>query len=470
MPAIAANRTNMPNAFRHRRRRLHSRPAWCATAVAAVTVTAMLSACAGVDPAPNRQDATAKVAAVPLAADDQAAPVTLTWWTGQTADAGKLLESLATEFTKAHPNVKIEVSPGASTTDQLLQKLSASFAANTYPDITYAFGSWASELAASGRTLDLTGSVKDPAVAWQEFPQAARATATVNDAVIGLPAVVGNLALLYNKKLFDDAGVPQPTNDMTWEQFRQAAKKLTDRAHNVYGTAYDVTGGEGTTWAMWPQLWQNGGDILSKDEKTATFNSDAGVETVDFWRAMAQDDKSVYLDQTGAKSGPLFASGNIGMLISGPWQLYGLKEAKTPYGVTNLPGTNGDHQTVMGADLWILFDHKDANRAYWAYEFTKWLTSAEQDQRWNLARGNLPLRSSERQGAAFTEAEGNVPGYAVFAQNLDNAKKPRPTVEGYVGLSKAFGETVSKILQAQLETKPGLDAAKAKADKSLSDQ
>ena len=39
---------------------------------------------------------------------DANAPVTLTWWTGQTADAEKLLEGLAAEYMKAHPNVTIK--------------------------------------------------------------------------------------------------------------------------------------------------------------------------------------------------------------------------------------------------------------------------------------------------------------------------------------------------------------------------
>ena len=40
----------------------------------------------------------------------------------------------------------IDVSSGAPSTDDLLQKLSAGFAGGNYPDISYAFGSWASEL------------------------------------------------------------------------------------------------------------------------------------------------------------------------------------------------------------------------------------------------------------------------------------------------------------------------------------
>ena len=55
--------------------------------------------------------------------------------------------------------------------------------------------------------------------------------------------------------------------------------------------------------------------------------------------------------------------------------------------MTILPGTNGDHQTVSGPDVWVLLDHGDANQAYWSFEFTKWLTSKEVDVRWNLAQG-----------------------------------------------------------------------------------
>ncbi len=53
-------------------------------------------------------------------------------------------------------NVTINTSAGAATTDDLLTKLSAGFTSGTYPDISYAYGSWAGELAASGNTQDLT--------------------------------------------------------------------------------------------------------------------------------------------------------------------------------------------------------------------------------------------------------------------------------------------------------------------------
>ena len=184
---------------------------------------------------------------------------------------------------------------------------------------------------------------------------------------------------------------------------------------------------------------------------------------------MAIDDQSVYLDQTDTKFAELFASDRIGMMTSGPWQLYDLNTAGTHYGVTILPGTDGDHQTVSGPDIWALFDHKDKNREYWAYEFTQWLTSAEQDERWNVAIGNLPLRSSEIDSEAFAEQVVAYPGLDIMASNSANAVKARPTVPGYVGLSEAIGKAISEVLQGEGEPAEKLAEAVEAANEALRD-
>ncbi|WP_035856437.1 ABC transporter substrate-binding protein [Cryptosporangium arvum] len=399
---------------------------------------------------------------------DKNAEVSITLWTGQSEEAQEILEGLAAEFERAHPNVSIDASPGASSTEDLLQKLSAGFAGNSYPDISYAYGSWASQLEGSGRTLDLTDQVADPAVKWNEFPEGARKTVRpTGEKTIGFPALVDNLSLLYNKTVFDAAGVPYPTDDWTWDDLRAAAKRITDPATNTYGYAYSVSGAENTVWKMWPLLWQNGGEILTEDQNHAAFDSPAGVEALTFLRDMAVTDESVYLDQTDTRYEQLFRNNRIGMMTSGPWVLYDLKTAKTKYGVTRLPGTNGDHQTASGPDIWALFDHRDKNRAYWAYEFTKWLTSAAQDERWNVAIGNLPLRASEVGSDAFAAQATTFPGLDVMAANGVNAKKVRPTVPGYVGLSEAIGEAIAEVLQGRGSPQTALEKAADKADSAL---
>lgn len=431
-----------------------------ARAAAAATVATALVAMAGCSSGST----------TPTAAVSTDAPVTITWWTGQNDAAEKLLESLAAEFSKAHPNVTIKVSSGASSTEELLQKLSAGFASGTYPNVSYAFGSWASELESSGKMQDITAKVADPAVKWGEFSAAARATVQpTGKATIGFPALVDNISLLYNKTVFDAAGVAYPTDQWTWDDFRAAAKRLTNTATQTYGYAYSVSGSEETTWQFWPHLWQNGGKILADDHKTAAFASTEGTNALEFLRAMAQDDKSVYLDQTDTKFAQLFAADRIGMITSGPWQLTDLQTAKTKYGVTILPGTNGDHQTVSGPDIWALTQTGNANADYWSYELLKWLTEPAQDVRWNVAYGNLPLRTSELDSPEFKAQVKALPGLDVMAANSANAKQARPTVTGYVGLSEAIGSSISQVLQGKGTPADALKQAASKADAALAE-
>lgn len=399
---------------------------------------------------------------------DTDADVTIKWWTGQSDEAQVILEGLAAEFEDLHPNVTVDISPGASSTEELLQKLSAGFAGNSYPNVSYAFGAWASELESSQRTLDITDQVSDPEFGWDEFSEAARATVQpTGEKIIGFPALVDNISLFYNKTVFDQAGVDYPTDEWSWDEFRAAAKALTDPSNETYGYAYSVSGSEETTWQFWPHLWQNGGEILSEDGESAAFHSDAGIAALEFLRGMAVDDKSVYLDQTDTKFAQLFAADRIGMMTSGPWQLWDLKTAGTDYGVTVLPGLDGDHQTVSGPDIWALFDTKDVNENYWSVELMKWLTSPEQDLRWNVAHGNLPLRASEIESQEFKTQAKELVGLEILAANNVNAINARPTVSGYVGLSEAIGNAISTVLQGQGTPEEALKAAAEKADQAL---
>jgi len=151
------------------------------------------------------------------------------------------------------------------------------------------------------------------------------------------------------------------------------------------------------------------------------------------------------------------------MMMSGPWALLEIKDAGLDYGVAQLPGYNGDHQTVSGPDLWVLFDHADANRAGASRAFIKWLTSKETDAKWNLALGNLPLRSTEQGTPEFAAYVKEYPGGQKFFENLANAKQARPTIAGYEEMSRNVGDAISKVLQGAAKPKDALDEAAKKS-------
>ena len=87
-----------------------------------------------------------------------------------------------------------------------------------------------------------------------------------------MPALIDNLAVVYNKKIFDEAGVDYPTDDWTWDEFMATAAELTDPDAGIVGTGWPGTGDEDTTWRIWPLVWQLGGEVVSEDGESVGFD------------------------------------------------------------------------------------------------------------------------------------------------------------------------------------------------------
>ena len=147
-------------------------------------------------------------------------------------------------------------------------------------------------------------------------------------------------------------------------------------------------------WRYLPLLWQAGGDLLTEDNKKPAFDSAAGKAALELLQGMAVTDKSVYLDTGNGNYLNLFNSGKIAMLWTGPWDLSSIN-ADIDYGVTLLPGYDGNHETISGPDLYMAFEHSKG-RADTAVKFMTWLTSAEV---------HLRLRDRDRRPAAARVGE-----------------------------------------------------------------
>ena len=139
--------------------------------------------------------------------------------------------------------------------------------------------------------------------------------------IVGIPALVDNLALVYNKKLFDQAHVAYPTPNWTWDDITAAAKKLTNPATKQFGWAYVNDGGEDTVWRFDGAPVGGRRQDPHSDDKHAAFDSPAGVQALTHLQKMGLQDHSVYYDNGSGNYAPLFNSGKSAMLYTGPWDL-----------------------------------------------------------------------------------------------------------------------------------------------------
>jgi hypothetical protein len=169
--------------------------------------------------------------------------VNVTVWHGYEDVEGKAMTSAAARFNATHPKIHVNVQYYGNS-DYALQKVLTAIRGGSYPDISYLYGSWAANIARTPIAVDLSSKIKEPGVNWNDFWPAERQAVQVGDKVIGMPALVDNLALVYNKKLFDQAGIPYPTANWTWDDFRAAAQRLTDTSAKQFGWAYVADGSE----------------------------------------------------------------------------------------------------------------------------------------------------------------------------------------------------------------------------------
>ena len=204
----------------------------------------------------------------------------ITVWEGYTQGESMAIKKLAAQFNATHPN--ITVTPQFyGNNDYALQKVLAAIAGGKPPDISYLYGSNAANIASSPSLVPLNNYLTPirPLVGITSGTFE-REVATVAGKVVGVPALVDDLALVYNKKLFAQAGIAPPTANWTWSDFERAAIKLTDPGKKQFGWAYVNDASEDTVWRFWAMLWQAGGSILSPDGKQAAFNSPAGVKAL----------------------------------------------------------------------------------------------------------------------------------------------------------------------------------------------
>lgn len=202
------------------------------------------------------------------------------------AFANQWQELMVPEFNKAYPHVKVQID-GVPYAELLAKSMLDQTGTDPTYDVIIADDPWIPQLAQTGALLDLK---KDAAewteddYDWDDFYAAPLAAGEWDGVQYGVP-VRSNLLLMFtNKTLYEEAGLPAPTSDLTWDEFFEQAPKLV-RDTNGDGTA-DVwaTDTYFTRDSLTPTIWQtildsNGGDLLDEDNMPA-FDNAAGVEAL----------------------------------------------------------------------------------------------------------------------------------------------------------------------------------------------
>lgn len=394
-------------------------------------------------------------------------------------------EQLLAAFKQQRPDVTIEARPGGFDRATFAARL----AAGTMEDAYLVAFTEPQDLIARGYAADVTDLFKAWKPAASFNPEALRIVQGQDGRIYGVPIGGYALGLLYNRKLFSQAGLDPEKPPATWDELRAAAKKLTDAASGRAGFAELSKGNQGG-WHFTAWVYSFGGELQRQEGQRwqAAFNDAPAVEALATLRAMRWDDKSLTEQQLLEVKDvlPLLATERVAMAVMAPDALQALKTQfganVDDFGMAPLPQAGGN-ATLAGGAAWMFNPQSSPEARQAAFEWTVTrdfaLASYESDLKGQQERGQLvgwpqlPLFGGEfqqqRDAVVAKYANAPVKNYITYAASTLELR-PEPPVE-----TQKMYALLDTALQAVLtdetaDPKAALDAAAQQFQTQVLDQ
>ncbi|PFU38525.1 sugar ABC transporter substrate-binding protein [Bacillus cereus] len=301
-----------------------------------------------------------------------------TWDTGESL---KYQQDIAKKFEKANPGVKVQVEAYA---DGFEDKLAASFGAKNPPDVMYMWNypDYYKSLEPLDDYVNKDSSFK---TTFDDFYTNILNYHKFKNTTYGFPIGFTTRVIYYNKKLFQEAGVPLPTSGWTWEQFSDAAKKLSNPEKKQYGF---VLSSKKNSYAFQEYVWSNGSSFISPDGKKVDgyMNSSKTQEILNGFQHMIDENSTIVSDKVTES----FKSGKIAMIENGIWPLEDFKKAGMDFGTAEIPSFHGQPSkgVIHSAGIAMAKDSKEKDLAW---KFIKYFVSAEAAE---MRKTDMPVLKS----------------------------------------------------------------------------
>lgn len=308
---------------------------------------------------------------------------------GDKEEAG-ILQNAVDDFEKAHPGVKVEMDRAPY--GEYITKVLTMFSGGMAPDVMAVNAEQMISFASRGVFLDLKPYVeKDPGLKLSDFYPEAIDHYTVDGQLVALPRDIAPVAVIYyNKKEFDQAGLPYPQNGWDYLQFLKDAQKLTRRDATGRTTQFGFAD-EWTAWDSW--VYAFGGALVDDVKKPArcTLDSPQAAAGVQFRGDLAQKyhvaPSPADLTAMGAMgSSDFFINGTAAMFYSGIWDVPQFRKIKNfDWDVVEFPkGPGGRRAFPLSAAGYAIV--KTCKTPDLAYELVKYL-AGEVGQKYMAATG-----------------------------------------------------------------------------------
>ncbi|MEL5200908.1 sugar ABC transporter substrate-binding protein [Serratia ureilytica] len=226
-------------------------------------------------------------------------------------------QEIAKRFEQANPDIKIEIELTPSA--QYFVKLDSAAAGGVAPDIFWINMPYFVQYAKNGIMEPLAPYIKDSGLQLDDVVASSVKAYQYDGQQMAIPRDVDSIAVWYNKKLFDQAGVSYPTSDWSWDDLKNKATALKS---GLKGAAFPLVmdlsiDGQDSYMNL---LFQNGNHIVPKDGQPTDIANDKSIWVYQQLQGMMKDGLMPSAQQMSeVKTENIFQSNRAAMVYAGSW-------------------------------------------------------------------------------------------------------------------------------------------------------
>jgi len=410
--------------------------------------------------------------------------VELTFWHVLTAENEKVLQGLISKFEATHPNITVKLVNQTQYTD-LFQKYTAGLTTGDLPDLAQFEETTVQQLVDSRSTVPIAACVKADKYSLKDFLPRATSYYTINGELQGMPWVVSNPIVLFNKTAVVKAGIDPAKAPSTFEQLRAYAKKVVDSGAAKAGVSlpifpYVVE----YLYAKSGLQYVNNGNGRKARATASVLASPGGQKIWTWWKSMVDDGLALNTGATLGGTDHLFAiaNGNAAITIDASSVLgpaYGvLSTGQFPgveLSVWPLPALKpGGGVPVGDGSLWIPKATEPKKKAA-AWELIKFLDDPAQIASLTVSSqgGYIPIRRSSLQDPALQALWAERPflkvPYDQLSAGPDNATTQGSVIGAYQGVRAALRDGFVRMLTQGQTPKAAIKQAQQDATTAIQD-
>ncbi len=281
----------------------------------------------------------------------------------------------------------------------------------------------------------------------------------------GIPFQRSTIVMYYNKDLFREAGLDPENPPATWDEYVDAAKKLTKADGSQWGAMIPSTGYP--YWMFGALAMQNDQVLMNGAGDTTYFDAPATVEALEFWKSLGSEHK--VMPEGTIEWGTLrqnFLEGKTAMMWHSTGNLTTVKnKANFDFGVAMLPAQKRRGTPTGGGNFYIFKDTSAEERTA-AMKLIKFMTSAEQSGEWSMKTGYMGVSAAAYETEKLQEYVKGFPYAAVARDQLEFATAELSTYQtGRV--RKLLDDAIQAALTDAKSPAEALGEAQKSADRLL---